>query len=118
MGNIEGSNRTVKERTRSHVYRLPYKVYPIEMVCGCIVKIVKDLNIEVAEDGLSDMLSPGTLITGRVNRSYKKSQSLNVGDYVQAHVLLTKTNTNESRKTGAIALYLRKMEKIVGMLCP
>ena len=74
------------------------------MVCGCIVKVIKDLNIEVAEDGLSNVLSPGTLITGRVNPSYKEIQALNIGDYVQAHVPATKTNTNESRTTGSVAL--------------
>ena len=105
VGDIEQSNRTVKEHTRSRVQRLPYKVYPIEMVCGCLTKVVKDINIEVAEDGLSDVLSPGTLITGRVDPSYKEVQSLNFGDYVQAHVPETKTNTNEARTTGAIALY-------------
>ena len=72
VGNIEWSNRSVKERTRCHVHRLPYRIYPIEMVCGCITKVVTDLNIEVADDGLSLVMSLGKIVTGRVNPSYKE----------------------------------------------
>ena len=42
------------------------------MVCGCVVKSITDLNIKVADDGISDELSPETLISGRVNPSYKE----------------------------------------------
>ena len=94
IGDIERSNRTVKERTICHVHRLPYKIYPVEMVCGCVVRSVKYLNIDMADDGISDELSPGTLITGRVNPSYKEIQALNFGDYVHTHVPATITNTN------------------------
>ena len=105
VGDIERSNRTVQERTRCHVHRLPFSVYPVEMVCGCLIKVTKDLNMEIAGDGVSKELSPGTLITGRVNPSYKEIMALNFGDYVQAHVPASKTNKNESRTTGCIALY-------------
>ena len=101
VGDIKRSNRTVKRCTRWHAPRLPYNIYPVEMVCSCVVKSVKDFNIEVADDGISDELSPGTLITGRVNPSYEEIQALNFGYYLQAHVPATMTN----RTTGAIALY-------------
>jgi len=42
--NIEKSNRTIKEGTRYHVHRYPYKRYPRVMVIGCILKTVNDLN--------------------------------------------------------------------------
>ena len=105
VGDIERSNRTVQERSRCHVHRLPFSFYPVEMVCGCLIKVTKDLNMEIAEDGVSKELSPGMLITGRVNPSYKEIMALNFGDYVQAHVPASKTNNNESRTTGCIALY-------------
>jgi len=105
VGDIERSNRTVKDHTRCHVHRLSYKRYPSEMVCGCVIKSVKDLNEEVASNGISDVLSPGTLVIGRVEPSYKEVQALNFGDYVQAHVSASITNTNEPLTTGAIALY-------------
>ena len=52
VGDIERSNRTVQERTRCHVHRLPFSVYPVEMVCGCLIKVTKDLNMEIAGDGV------------------------------------------------------------------
>ena len=61
--------------------------------------------MEVASDGLSDVLSPGILITGRVGLSYKEIQALNFGAYVQAYVPATIKNKNESRTTGIISLY-------------
>ena len=60
---IERSNRTVQERTRCHVHRLPFSVYPVEMVCGCLIKVTKDINMEIAVDGVCKELLPGTLIT-------------------------------------------------------
>ena len=59
------------------------------MVCFCVSRSIKYLNIDVVDDGISDELSPGTLITGRVNLSYKEIQALNFRDYVQAHVPAT-----------------------------
>ena len=82
VGEIKHSNRAIKERTRSHVHRFPFKCYPIKLVCGCVTKMTKDLNFEVANDELSDVLSPTTLIIGILNPSYKEIQSLNFGDYV------------------------------------
>ena len=75
------------------------------MICCYVTKSVEDLNIEVASDGFSDSLSPCTLVTGRINPSYKEIQALNFGDYVQAHVPRHKTNGNEPRTIGCIALY-------------
>ena len=105
VGNVERSIRTLKEYTRCHVHRLPYKRYPIEMVCGAVRKSIKDINNEVANDGVSDELSPATIIEGIAGPSYKEILKLNFGDYVQAHVPANKTNDNEPRTTGAIALY-------------
>ena len=105
VGDIERSNKTIQERTRCHVHRLPSKIYSVEMVCVCVTKSVKDLNIEVAKDGLSYTLSPSTLVTGSVNLSYTEIQALTFGDYVQTHVSRQKINDNEPRRTGRIALY-------------
>ena len=54
VGDTERSNRTVKEHTICHVCRLPYKKYPAEMVCGCVIKSVKKLNAEIVDNGISD----------------------------------------------------------------
>ena len=39
VGNTERSIRTIKDGTRYHVHRLPYRRYPAAMVRGCITKI-------------------------------------------------------------------------------
>ena len=41
VGDIERSVRTIKERTRCHVHRLPYKRYPKEMIVGFITYVTK-----------------------------------------------------------------------------
>ena len=88
-----------------------HKKYPAVMVCGCVIKSVKELNAEIVDNGISDELSPGTLITSRVNPNYKEIQALNFGDYVQLHDPSDITNTNESIPTGAIVLYPSKNEQ-------
>ena len=105
VGNIERSGRTIQERTRCHVHRLPYKRYPNEMTCGCVVKSVKDINFEIPRDGLSKDLPPTTLIKGSPLPSYHDIQRLNFGDYVQVHTHKDRSNDNDPRTTGAIALY-------------
>ena len=75
------------------------------MVCGCVIKYVKDKNILIPEDGISKEQSPRVLITGIANPSYNDIQKLNFGDYVQVFNPHNITNTNEPRTTGAIALY-------------
>ena len=82
VGNIERSGRTIQERTRCHVHRLPHKRYPAEMTCGCVIKSVKDLNFEIPRDGLSKDLPPSTLIHGTPLPTCHDIQKSNFGDYV------------------------------------
>ena len=105
VGNIERSIRTIKEHTRCTVHRLPYRRYPTEMVCGAVIKADKDINMRIHDDGVSRDLPPGSLIEGKPTPKYEDIIKLNFGDYVHAHVPSTKTNDNEPRTTGAIALY-------------
>ena len=103
--NIERSNRTIKERTRCHVHRLPYIRYPKEMVIGCVIHIVKCLNQLPADDGISEDQSPATLVTGAPSPDYKEITKLNFGDYVLAHTTIQKTNDNSPRSVESVALY-------------
>lgn len=105
VGNIERSNRTVKECTRCHIHRCPYERYPRVMVTGCVVKAVKDLNQLPSQSGISQELSPSTLITGDVCPDFKRINALNFGDYVQVHRDITPTNTPRARTVGGIALH-------------
>ena len=99
-GNIERYNRTVKECTRCHIHRCPYERYPRVMVTGCVVKAVKDLNQLPSQSGISQELSPSTLITGDVCPDFKRINALNFGDYVQVHRDITPTNTPRARTVG------------------
>ena len=105
VGDVERSIRTVKEGTRCHVHRLPYERYTKLMVSGCVVKTIKDLNQLPSPNGLSDELSPSTLITGLPGPDFNHINELNFGDYVQAYKSRGATNTNRARTVGAIALY-------------
>jgi hypothetical protein len=106
VGNIERSIRTVKEGTRCHVQRLPFRRWPKQMIIGCITYVVKCLNDIPSENGVSDTLGANTLITGMPGRSFEDIMKLNIGDYVQAYNIPGDiTNTNEARTVGAIALY-------------
>ena len=99
------------------MHRLAFSVYPVEMVCGCLTKVVKDLNAEIASDRVSKPLSPGTLITRRVNPSYKEVMVLNFGDYVQAHVPATKQTTMNLGLLGVLLCTLPETDEVAGILC-
>ena len=105
VGDVERSNRTIKERTRCHVHRLPFAQYPKEMVIGCITHSVKCLNQLPADNGISDDQSPATLVTGAPRPDYQHISKLNFGDYVSAHTTRQRTNDNNPRSVEAIALY-------------
>ena len=82
----------IKDGSRFHVSRLPYRRYPGVMVKGCVVKVTKDANNTPAENGVSKVLSPASMITGRPTPDYKRITELNFGDYVQAFTVRNKTN--------------------------
>ena len=95
----------MKEGTRCHVHRLPFERYTKLMVSGCVIKTIKDLNQLPSPNGLSENLSPSTLITGVPGPDFNRVSELNFGDYVQAYKISGKKNTNRARTVGAIALY-------------
>ena len=105
VGTIERSIRTMKNGTRFHVHRLPYRRYPTVMVRACVIKVTKDLNDVPSGVGVSKDISPASFIAGRPTPDYNKVTELNFGDYVQAFTVRNKTNDNEERGVGAIALY-------------
>ena len=82
---IEGSNQTIKKRTRCHVHILPYTRYLKEMVTGCVTHSVKGLNQLPADDGISEDQCPATLVTGAPSPDYQNIFQLNFGNYVLAH---------------------------------
>ena len=105
VGTIERANRTCKEGTRSHIHNLPYKKYPKAMVAGCILYVTRRTNDIPSDVGVSDSLSPNTLITGIPAPDFKQMMEITYGDYVEVHEDRQVKNTQEARTTGAIALY-------------
>ena len=91
---------------RCTTHNLPFKVYPKVLVMGCVNYNIKHLmNNLPADDGISDTISPNTLVIGAQNLDYNELVKLQFGDYVQVHQERQITNSNESRSVGAIALY-------------
>ena len=90
---IKRSTRKVKESTRRHVYRLSYEIHPRIMNIGCITKTIKELNNVPVENGISNMVSSCTLITGRSTLDYKQVSKVKFGDYVQAYMCNRKIPT-------------------------
>ena len=105
VGEVERSIRTIKERVRCTTHHLPFKRYPKIMTTGCVTYNIKRLNSLPADDGVSNTMSPNTLVTGVPGIEYKELTKLQFGDYVQVHQENPITNTNEPRSVRAIAIY-------------
>jgi hypothetical protein len=104
VGEVERSIRTIKERNRSTVHGLPFRRIPKLMVREIVKHSVTCLNQLPADDGVSDTLSPLTIMTGKPNPDFNTMQ-LEFGSYVQIFEPTTfSTNTLRSRTTGAITL--------------
>jgi Reverse transcriptase (RNA-dependent DNA polymerase)/Zinc knuckle len=104
VGEVERSIRTIKERVRGALHGLPYKRLPKEMIKGAVRFAVKALNQFPAEDGISDVLSPVTIVTGLPAPDYNHIQ-LDFGEYVTVFEDNNPTNTNAPRVVDAIALH-------------
>jgi hypothetical protein len=100
---VERSIRTVKERTRCTVQGLPFKRIPKAMMRAAIEGAHKALNQFPANNGVSDFLSPLTIMTGRPNPDYNDMR-IEFGAYAQVFEDNDPTNTAKARTTGAIAL--------------
>ena len=103
VGEIERLIRTIKERVRADVHSMPFKRLPKMMVVELVRRAVLVLNQFPALDGVSDTLSPLSIMTGVSSPDYH-SMKVEFGSYVQVFEENNPTNTNKSRTTGAIAL--------------
>ena len=82
VGEVERSIWTVKEQVRYTTHNLSFKNYPKVLVTGCINYNIKHLNNLCADDGISDTMSPNTLVTGAQSLEYNELVKLHFGDYV------------------------------------
>jgi hypothetical protein len=103
VGEVERSIRTMKERARTTIHGLPFKRLPKQMIQALVYHAAKGLNHFPAKNGISDTLSPLTIMTGRANPDYNDLK-LEFGSYVQVFEDNTPSNSTTSRNTGAIVL--------------
>jgi hypothetical protein len=116
VGEVEQSIRTMKERARTAIHGLPFKRLPKVMMQALVYPAAKGLNQFPAKNGISDTLSPLTVMTGRANPDYNDLK-LEFGSYVQVFEDNTPSNTTASRNTGAIVLNPTDTPKATIFLC-
>lgn len=116
MPEIERYIRTVKEAKRTLQYDLPYKKQPKMMTEGCVYTSIKNLNALPVLNGVSDTLSPSTLITGKQPLDFNHLLKLKYGDYAQ--VFKETTNDMSERTVSAITLYSTGTFSIPDIFCP
>jgi hypothetical protein len=81
---IERRIRVVKERRRSARHSLPFNRIPKLLSIHIVFHAVKLLNHFPAKGGISENISPKTIMTGETLH-YKKHLSLQIGEYCQVH---------------------------------
>ena len=104
VGEIERSIRTLKERIRATLSRLPYKErIPKMIIQEAVANTVLMVNSFPPKSGLTTHMSPRTIMTGR-KISYKSHCRLPFGDYAQVHENEQPRNSMAERTLGAICL--------------
>jgi hypothetical protein len=104
IGEVERSVRTIKERVRATAHGLPFKKLPRVILKEMVIFAVQCLNQLPADNGLSNTLSPNSIMTGKPNPDYNNLR-LQFGSYAQVYEPGDITiNNMRSRTTGAIAL--------------
>ena len=98
---IERHIRTIKERVRCVYATMPFNKIPSRMLVELVYFCIFWLNSFPAKDGISDTLSPRSIVYG-THIDFTKHAKLQFGEYVQAHE--EHDNTMATRTTGAIAL--------------
>ena len=87
---IERNNRTCKERVRAGWHRMPHKSLPACPLIAQVEATVHALNYFPLKNGVSDQLSPRTIVE-RKTISYEKHLKHCFGDYVLASMPTTNT---------------------------
>jgi hypothetical protein len=100
---IERRIRVVKERCRSCRHDLPFNRVPKLLTIHIVMNSVRMLNFFPTRGGISDNLSPKTIMSGEV-LDYKKHLCLQIGQYCQVHEEEAPRNSQIARTKGAISL--------------
>jgi hypothetical protein len=100
---IERRIRVVKERCRATRHSLPFTRIPKLLTVHIVLNAVKFLNYFPTRGGVSDVLSPKTIMSGEI-LDYKKHLSLQIGQYCQVHEEENPRNSQQPRTKDAISL--------------
>ena len=103
VSNVEWYIRMVKEQMRAIYNTLPFQKIPAQLVIEMVKTAVFWLNAFPAEKGVSQDLSPRTILTGQ-QVDYKQHCRYQFGEYVLTHE--EHNNSMNPRTVGAIALHL------------
>ena len=101
VGIIERPTRTIKERARSVYHSIPYRRITILIVRPLIKGIVDVMDAFPSEDGVSETLSPSTIVEGKLKLDLSKG-IISFGSY--ALVYTDTSNNMKSRAVPAIGL--------------
>jgi hypothetical protein len=97
---IERAIRTVKESIRTIIHGMPYSYLPRVLVKELATSAIRTINMLPHPDGVSNTLSPATIVTGEHKPDYNQ-MPLEFGTYVQVYD--GTSNDTKSRTLGAIA---------------
>jgi hypothetical protein len=100
---IEPRIRVVKERCRATRHSLPFHTIPKLMTIHIVLNVVKLLIFFPTKGGVSDTLSPKTIMYGE-KLDYNNHLSLQLGQYCQVHEEDNPRNSKIARTKGAISL--------------
>jgi hypothetical protein len=103
VGEVERSIRTMKERLRSCVHGLPFHRLPRLLIKHLVDDVVRNVNSFPWPNGVSDTLSPASIVTGVPSPDFTKLK-LEFGTYVQVFEANDPSNTPKARSVGVIAL--------------
>ena len=98
---VENKIKLIKERVRAIIHSLPYKL-PLMLLKWCVAIVVTRLNMLPSSTRM-DPTSPRDLLLGR-KIDFTTDLRLGFGDYVQAKVQNSISNSMDPRTEGAIAL--------------
>ena len=99
---IERQIQTLKERTRAIYCTLPFQKVPRHLIIEMIYAANYWLNMFPRKGGISQTMSPRTLLTG-LTMNYHRHCRLEFGEYVQTHE--EHDNSLNPRTIGALALH-------------
>jgi hypothetical protein len=100
---IERRIRVVKERCQETRYSLPFKIITKLVTIHIVLNVAKVLDFFSTKGGVSDTLSPNTIMSGET-LDFKKHLSLQIGQYCQVHEEDTPQNSQVARTKGVISL--------------